>query len=316
MDKKPKQASLLDASIAAQDAQSQMILRRLHIEAVPDHETRLLPIAHIQVSDEAQVRVPKSLVQSIQRFGVLQAPSVVCCGPCAEEDNAVYEVIAGRRRVIGARLAGLPVLKCEVYTSTTPQLSALLALIENTQRSAAWVKEVADLHKLIDERVGMTVEELVACGFSRQGLAERLKIAQLPKPLLDQIMQGRVPLDVARKLVRLTSDQLTRVIQATEEEPLTADRVQQALQAQISEGISAMQGVFPTWEVAATAASREVKETEGLQDCELSVTDLLATLRTFTQSRSYKSVEDAHILIEALIQRLEVAIRETSALAS
>ena len=65
------------------------------------------------------------------------------------------------------------------------QLSALLALIENEQRSAAWVREVEALRCLIDEGVGMTLDDLAAFGFDRATLAERLKIAQLPAPLLE-----------------------------------------------------------------------------------------------------------------------------------
>src|SRR2546429_7736472 len=160
------------------------------MEALPAHETMVLPAERlIVVNPERLARSAKRLVKSIQHVGVLQSPSVVVQGHADIHDpEATFEVIAGRRRVLAARLAGLPVIKCEVYASSTLPLSALLALIENEQRSAAWVREVEALHCLIDEGVGMTLDDLAAFGFDRATLAERLKIAQLPALLMDRVL--------------------------------------------------------------------------------------------------------------------------------
>jgi ParB/RepB/Spo0J family partition protein len=310
-----RQNSLLETKQAAFAEQQQEILSRLQIKALPNHETRALPLTCIQVPDEALVHVPGSLVQSIGRFGVLQAPTVVRCS--LPEESAQYEVIAGRRRTKGARLAGLTDLKCEVYASSTPQLNALLALIENAQRSSAWIKEVADLRLLMSQRVGMTVPELIACGFARAGLNQRLKMAQLPAPLLDHIVAGKVPLNVARKLVRLSENQLARIIQEVQETPLTDELVKQALKVQISADLFPMQIVFPAWNMPLSSSDAEnpwVLDAEGTEDAtseNLSLADLLTTLHAFAQSDTYSQVADAQMLVQALIQRLEVATRET-----
>ncbi|MGH2506719.1 MAG: ParB/RepB/Spo0J family partition protein [Ktedonobacteraceae bacterium] len=327
MSKTPQQ-SLLDATEATFAEQQQEILSRLQIKVLPYHETRALPLECILVPDEARVHVPKSLVQSIKRFGVLQAPTVVrCSAPEKAEESAHYEVIAGRRRTKGARLAGLTDLTCEVYASSTPQLNALLALIENTQRSSAWIKEVADLRVLIDQRVGMTVPELIACGFARVGLDQRLKMAQLPAPLLDRIVAGKVPLDVARMLVRLSESQRARVVQEAQDAPLTAELVKQALKVQISADLSPLQIVFPTWDMQGFASSsssardpwvldeeesderEEVQAEKGGNAENQSLLDLLTALQVFTYSDAYSHMEDAHLLIQALIQHLEVTGR-------
>jgi ParB/RepB/Spo0J family partition protein len=307
---------LLDVPVMAMDDLQEEIIHRLGLEVLPARETRWLPLSCVQVPDETSVRVPKSLVQSIARFGVLQAPSVVGCTHTTEKEGQIlYEVIAGRRRTLAARLAGMTTMRFEVYTSSTPQLSALLGLIENAQRSAAWIKEVADLRLLINEKVGMTMKELVACGFARQSLAERLKIAQLPSALLDQIVAGKVALEVARKLVRLTETQLTQVIQASQYEPLTAELVKQALKAQMSENLSSTLMSFPSWDAPSVSPTQErslALETEGWPHEHSSLKQLLAALRSFTQSPDYDQVADVHMLIEALLQRLEAAEQETS----
>src|SRR5579859_6917233 len=190
-----------------------VLLRRLGIEALPAHETMILPTERlIVVGADHLARSAKRLVKSIQHVGILQNPSVVVQdGVDMHDAEATYEVIAGRRRVLAARLVGLSVVKCEVYTTSTMPLSALLALIENEQRSAAWIREVEALRCLIDEGVGMTLDDLAAFGFDRATLAERLKIAQLPAPLLNCVLSGGVNREVARKLARLTQVQQERV---------------------------------------------------------------------------------------------------------
>lgn len=313
MSKKPLQSSLLETSVAAQDEQQQEILSHLGLEALPTHETRWLPLERLEVSERHNVRVPASLVQSIKRFGVLQPPSVVRCSPPEEdEEHARYQVIAGRRRTEAARRARLTVLKVEVYAYSTPQLSALLALIENAQRSAAWRKEVADLRLLIEQGVGMTARELEACGFARAGLGERLKMAQLPAPFLDQIVSGTVSLEVARKLVRLTQGQLARVAQVAQEEPLTADLVKHALKAQISASLSSRPIEFPLWDAPSVSLMRGGPLTSEEQEAPRSLTELLAALHAFCRSPDYQRVAEAHLLIEALMQQLEAVERETT----
>ncbi len=183
-----------------------VLLRWLGLEALLSHETMLEPTERLIVSGADQLaRSAKRLVKSIQHVGILQNPSVVVQGGRdMHDEEAIYEVITGRRRVLAARLAGLIAVKCEVYSASTLPLSALLALIENEQRSAAWIREVEALRCLIDEGVGMTLDDLAAFGFDRTTLAERLKIAQLPAPLLNCVLTGGVNREVARKLARLT----------------------------------------------------------------------------------------------------------------
>jgi len=178
MQRTSKQKALLEGEVQQVDEKLLTLMRRLGIESLPSHETMLLPRERILVPGEALIiRPSKRLVKSIQRVGILQAPSVVRLGGTSPSDpEATFEVVIGRRRVIAAGLAGLQVIKCEVYASSTPQLSSLLALVENAQRSAAWIKEVEDLRRLIDDGVGMTIDDLADFGFDRGALAERLKI--------------------------------------------------------------------------------------------------------------------------------------------
>lgn len=306
MPKKSTPAQLLDSSPEmGEEELHEDILRRLGVENVPTHLPVWLPTASIVVPDEESVRVPGWLVQSIKVFEIMQAPSVVRYS-LAEEKNPLYEVIAGRRRTLAARMLGLSGITVEMYPYSTPQLSAMLALVEDIQRSRAWIKEIARLRELISQKVGLSEKELVACGFARQGLGERLKMARLPADLLDQIVAGRVPLTVARKLVRLTPSQLARVSEAVRYEPLTRDLVKQALKAQMTASMSPM----PTfsWDVSSIPASGA--SVEGVDEHPGSLQDLLGALRAFCLSPDYQQGEETHLLVQALMQQLETAARE------
>jgi ParB/RepB/Spo0J family partition protein len=320
-----------------------VLWRRLGIEALPEHETMLLPTERLVVPDaDHLVRSAKRLVKSIQHVGFLQNPSVVVkAGADIHDTDATFEVIAGRRRVLAGCLAGLTVIKCEVYSVSTMPLSALLALIENEQRSAAWVREVEALRCLIDEGVGMTLDDLAAFGFDRATLAERLKIAQLPVPLLNRVLAGNVSREVARKLVRLTQAQQERVVRLADAgEEVTAERVNDLLRAQINAGFVPIQSalvqgwsdqspshlpelsnlspqrllITPGSEEQARQVAFAGKESE--QDMcpstsTTSMTSLLAALHAFVQSPDYRTTPQAvQTLTQALEQELRLTLRE------
>ena len=322
-----------------------VFLRRLGIEALPAHETLILPTARlIVVGADHLARSAKRLVKSIQHVGILQNPSVVVQGGRDMHDaEATFEVIAGRRRVLAACLAGLTVVKCEVYAASTMQLSALLALIENEQRSAAWVREVEALRCLIDEGVGMTLDDLAAFGFDRATLSQRLKIAQLPAPLLDHILLGNVSREVARKLVRLTQAQQERVASlALAGEEITAERVKDILRAQINIGLVPVQDalaqgwnttsshlpVVPDTLVPDTSPflaqpqrdelAQQIECLDGKRMSEAcqtastpSLSSLLATLLAFEQCPDYRTAPQAvQTLTQALVQQLRIALRD------
>jgi len=334
-------------AVAPADA-SLLLLRRLGVTSLPAHETRHLPVERLLVQDAAHItRSARRLVKSIQQVGILQSPSVVMRDGCAIHDlDVTFTVIAGRRRVLAARLAGLTIIKCEVYTSSTLPLSALLALIENTQRSAAWVQEVGALRQLLDEKVGLTVDDLAAFGFDRVHLAERLKIAQLPQPLLSRVLAGTVSRDVARKLVRLTPTQQERVAQlANAGEEVTAERVKEVLRVQIASGLLPLQATLAQsfhpspMSTASSAVSslsnglapKDAEDAKGdstllyvpgvspsasenpLSGAGQALQEVLQAVCLFQHSDDYRAVPRAiQTLSEAFAQQVRIALRSAS----
>ncbi len=217
-------------------------------------------------------------------------------------------------------------VKCEVYAASTMPLSALLALVENEQRSAAWIREVEALRCLIDEGVGMTLGDLAAFGFDRATLAERLKIAQLPASLLNYVLAGRINREVARKLVRLTQAQQERVASlALAGEDITAGRVKDMLRVQINTGLVPVQDALSQdWNSSSPVLMQDEGDEQAIQvgtvdaktvltECQStsSLSTLLAELQDFEQSREYRTVPLAvQTLIKALVQQVRVALRD------
>ena len=331
-----------DEDISEVSPASAVLLRRLGIESLPSHETMILPTERLIVAGADRLtRSAKRLVKSIQHVGILQNPSVVVQGNVDIDDaKATFEVIAGRRRVLAACLVGLSVIKCEVYAASTIPLSALIALIENEQRSSAWVREVEALRCLMDEKVGMTLDDLAAFGFDRATLAERLKIAQLPSPLLNRILAGTVSREVARKLTRLTQTQQERVAELAEVgEEITAEQVKDILRAQINAGLVPVQTALvqgwnlppshipalstPSTDHCPTPLGCEVQPEQAtcgakqsmLEACPAvassSMSSVLAALEAFVQSDEYRTVPQAiQTLTQALVQQLRLSLRE------
>ncbi len=329
MTRTPKQQPLLEGDVGQVDEKLLALLKRLGIPALPSHETMLLPLERIAVPGAALLARPSArLVKSIEKVGILQAPAVVLLSGRTPHDlEATFEVVMGRRRILAARMAGLSVVKCEVYASGTPQLSALLGLIENEQRSAAWIKEVEDLRRLIDDGVGMTLDDLADFGFHRGTLAERLKIALLPGPILTQILAGKISQEVARQITRLTSAQQEHVAHLAQEgEDITAERIRGVLRAQINTGLAPVQTALthawaPLPEPYAhptsgnghtpSTALGEVTTIAGTSDASLSPVQVLAVLQRFEpQTNAHPALSRAGLLARVLIKELQIALRE------
>jgi ParB/RepB/Spo0J family partition protein len=307
-------------AVAPTDA---LLLRRLGIDTPPSHETMYLPLERLIVPGAEQIaRAAARLVKSITQVGILQPPSVMLVqGGDIHAADATFQVIAGRRRVLAARLTGLVVIKCEVYETSTTQLASLLTLIENEQRSAAWVKEVEALRKLIDEKVGLTLDDLAAFGFDRASLRERLKIAQLPATLVERVLAGTLNRETARKLIRLTRAQQERIAAlATAGEDITVEVVKHCLRAQIDAGLAPMQEQLrEAWTCLPTpvSASLHVPSSPIVEPSKpapaSALAQLVADLRRFEQSDEYQTVPQAvRSLTTALVQQTEICLRSAS----
>jgi ParB family chromosome partitioning protein len=124
------------------------------------------------------------LAASIRRHGVLQ-PIVV------SREGEAFELVAGHRRVLAARLAGRTTIPAVVREDVSDRLE--LALIENLQRTDLNAIETARAYKLLMEAYDLTQEQLAErLGKSRSSVANTLRTLTAPQALQDAVIEGRI----------------------------------------------------------------------------------------------------------------------------
>ncbi len=137
------------------------------------------------------------LAESIKAQGVMQPVLVRPVSP------GYYEIIAGERRWRAAQLAGLsevPALIREV-----PDEAALaMSLIENIQREDLNpLEEAMGIQRLIRE-FGMTHQAASeALGSSRSAVSNLLRLLNLPSPVQELLMEGKIDMGHGRALLSL-----------------------------------------------------------------------------------------------------------------
>jgi len=142
------------------------------------------------------------LAASIRQHGVLQ-PIVV------SRDGDGYELIAGQRRVLAARLAGKVSIPAVVREDVADRLE--LALVENLQRADLNAIETARAYRLLMETYDLTQEQLAErLGKSRSAVANTLRTLSAPQALQDAVLEGKIGEGHLRALLPLPlSDALT-----------------------------------------------------------------------------------------------------------
>ena len=175
-------------------------------EARPGDALRLLALDRIRSGryqprtrmDEASL---DELADSIRSQGVMQ-PILV-----RPIEGGHYEIVAGERRWLAARRAGLAEIPALVRV--VPDQAALaLALIENIQREDLNPLEEAQGIKRLVEEFGLTHEAAAhAVGRSRSAVTNLLRLTQLAPPVQSLLLAGKLDMGHARALLALSVSQ-------------------------------------------------------------------------------------------------------------
>lgn len=143
------------------------------------------------------------LVDSIHQHGILQ-PLLVR----AAENG--YQLIAGERRLLAARKAGLVQIPCRVVVLDDKSVCEV-AIVENVQRSDLGDLEKAQAFQEYLEKFGGTIEELAhKLGKDRSTISNCLRLLELPDFVKIALGQGKISAGHARAMLPLEheSDQI------------------------------------------------------------------------------------------------------------
>ncbi len=140
------------------------------------------------------------LSASIAEHGLIQPITV------RPTSAGIYEIVAGERRWRAARMAGLqevPVMIMDIDDRKT----SVLALIENIQRENLNPIELAGSFRALIDEYGLTQEELSeTLGKSRSGIANYLRLLDLPPKTTVALAHGEISTGHAKVLAGLGQD--------------------------------------------------------------------------------------------------------------
>jgi ParB/RepB/Spo0J family partition protein len=140
----------------------------------------------------------EALTDSVSRYGVLQPIRV------RVRQGRRYEVVAGHRRVLAARRAGLHEVPAVVVDADDSQ-AFIEALVENIQREELNPIDRGEALRRLRVNLGTQSWEEVGrlIGISRRHVYHLLNVSKLPEPIREALRSGTITERHARALLRL-----------------------------------------------------------------------------------------------------------------
>jgi ParB family transcriptional regulator, chromosome partitioning protein len=150
-----------------------------------------------QPRQEADATALEELAASIRQFGLLQ-PLVV-----TQAEDGRYQLIAGERRWLAAKLAGLEFVPA-IVREASPQEALELALVENIQRADLNPLEEATAYRRLIDEFDLTQEQVAArVGKGRVSVANSLRLLGLPEEAKAALAAGKISEGHARAVLRV-----------------------------------------------------------------------------------------------------------------
>ncbi len=147
----------------------------------------------------------RELANSIREFGFLQP--LVVSQVKKESSHGIdveYQIIAGERRYMAARMLGLPRVPAIVRNVSLEREKLELGVIENIQREDLNPIEMARAFQRLQEEFRMTQREIAAkLGKSREVVANSVRLLDLPEDIQTAVEKGEVSESNARMLLAL-----------------------------------------------------------------------------------------------------------------
>ena len=135
--------------------------------------------------------------------------------------NGAYELIAGERRLLAARAAGLRRIPCVLHKADDITAD-FYSVIENLQRCTPDIFEEAQQIKQLLERYSITqTEAAIRLGITQYALASRLSLLNLDPDLRHRMTDSGLTVKHARALLRLrqTEELTERILHPADEPP-------------------------------------------------------------------------------------------------
>ncbi|MBI2625058.1 MAG: ParB/RepB/Spo0J family partition protein [Candidatus Nealsonbacteria bacterium] len=151
----------------------------------------------------------KALAESIREHGILQPILVARTGDGSFPE---YQIIAGERRLLAARLAGLVQVPV-IIKDPSDKDKLVVSLVENVQRIDLNPMEKAEAFKRLQEEFGFTQKEVAdICGKSREAVANTVRLLELPEEVKDGVRGGKISEGHARVILMAKEPQIQKAV--------------------------------------------------------------------------------------------------------
>ncbi len=229
----------------------------------PQGELRQMPVNSIernpyQPRTEFEASSLRELSDSIQQHGVLQ-PLLVRALP-----NGGWQLIAGERRLMAAKQAGLATVPCRILELEEQQVCEV-ALEENLKRKDLNVLEKAQAFANYLQQFGRTIEELSKqLSLDRSTVSNLLRLLDLAEPVKQSLRSDKITGGHARALLSLPAEQQIGLCQRIESESLSVRATEAAVRELLAETKSSTETVaFDPQHKAKPAATQHVLSLQG-----------------------------------------------------
>ncbi|HEY4496854.1 MAG TPA: ParB/RepB/Spo0J family partition protein, partial [Candidatus Paceibacterota bacterium] len=147
----------------------------------------------------------KDLASSIREFGVIQPIVVSKIEKESDTGTTVeYELIAGERRLMASKRAGLSSIPAIIKESSSSRVKLEMAVIENIQRADLSPIEKAKAFARLQDEFGLTQREIaVRLGKSREVVANAVRLLNLPTEVQEALAGGKIGESQARMLLSI-----------------------------------------------------------------------------------------------------------------
>lgn len=153
--------------------------------------------------DEAGIR---ELAASIREFGLIQPIVVTKIEREVPTGTEVeYQLIAGERRLMAAKLLGLERIPAIVRNVSLERERLELAVIENIQRADLNPIELARAYTRLQDEFRMTQREVASrIGKSREAVANTIRLLDLPSSVQEAVANGEISESHGRLLLAVS----------------------------------------------------------------------------------------------------------------
>lgn len=146
----------------------------------------------------------EKLCESIKTYGLLQPITI------RQIQNGFYELVAGERRLRAAKIIGMQDIP-SIIIEIDDNGSAILALIENSQREDLHFFEEAQAYNSLLVNHNITQEELSKkIGKSQSSISNKTRLLKLSKEIRKTIVENNLTEGHARALLKLHDNELQK----------------------------------------------------------------------------------------------------------